>query len=269
MPTTSDNDLAIEVRDLRKTYQLGELADLLRWIGTTVARMRGRKTKPRSAKLQVLDGITFEVPRGECLGIMGSNGSGKSTLVQILSGITVPTGGEARVRGRVLPLVEVGAVFHEELTARENVELFGTVLGLDRVDIEDAMPEIARFGGIDQWHMETPLKRHSTGMKARLSFAVAMRFPADIYVFDEVFAVVDDHFRDVASREIRALVAAGRTVVFISHDLDLVRSLCTIGIWLEKGHLKAAGPVDEVADVYAVAQAAEAAEQDAASSGVV
>jgi lipopolysaccharide transport system ATP-binding protein len=130
------------------------------------------------------------------------------------------------------------------------VTLFGTILGLSDEDIAGAMPEIARFGGIDEEHMDTPIKRFSMGMQARLSFAVAMRFPADIYIFDEVMAVVDDHFRGVAVSEIKHLIDRGKTVIFISHDLDLVREICTHGIWLDGGRLRMAGDIDRLAETY-------------------
>lgn len=255
MPTTSEPRFAVQVEGLRKDYRLGELPD----IRAMLSRKRRRKSATDGAVFPALKELNFEVPVGVCLGIMGTNGSGKSTLIQVLSGITVPTAGVARVRGRVMPLVEVGAMFQAELTAQENVVLFGTVLGLARQDIEEAMPEIAEFGGIDKWHMETPLKHHSTGMQARLAFAIAMRFPADIYVFDEVMAVVDDAFKQRAIEEIRALSAAGRTVLFISHDLDVVRAVCTHGLWLEKGVQRAFGDITQVADEYARSQAGDAA----------
>jgi ABC-type polysaccharide/polyol phosphate transport system ATPase subunit len=198
--------------------------------------------------------VTFDIPRGECFGIMGENGSGKSTLVQIISGISVPTNGEVVVRGRVLPLLEVGAGFHPELTARENVFLFGTIIGIPRKEIGEALPDIFRFAELDWDHVDTPLKRYSMGMRARLSFAVAMRFPADIYVFDEVMAVVDDHFRGIAVKEIEELVGRGKTVIFISHDLDLVRRLCSRGAWLHRGQLREVGPIERVADMYSSAE---------------
>lgn len=257
MRTSSETLLAVEAVDLRKEYRLGEFADARRVAGKIWRKMVGAEPNQRPGDAHMfpaLDGVSFEVEVGDCLGIVGRNGSGKSTLVQTIAGITVPTGGLVRVRGRVLPLLEVGAVFNDELTGRENVLLFGTILGLTRKAILDAMPEISAFGGIDEWHMDTPLKRHSTGMRARLSFAVAMRFPADIYIFDEVIAVVDDEFRNLAVREIESLVKAGRTVLFISHDLTLVRSLCNKGLWLENGAVRALGPVAEVADEYARSQ---------------
>ena len=166
------------------------------------------------------------------------------------------------MRGRVLPLLEVGSVFHDELTGNENVELFGTVLGIDATTIREAFPAIREFSGIDEWHMQTPLKRYSTGMRARLSFAVAMRFPADIYIFDEVMAVVDDHFRHMAMAEIDRLNKSGATIIFISHDLDVVRRVCTHGLWLKNGNVQMDGPIDQVADAYAIAQRALADERN-------
>ena len=241
----------IQANGLGKSYRLGELFDIRRTLSNLIHR---GEDLPDPHRFAALDRVSFNLEEGECLGILGSNGSGKSTLVQILSGILVPTSGEVAIRGRVLPLLEVGAGFHTELTGRENVQLFGTILGLSLKEINASMDEIARFGEIDEDHMETPLKRYSMGMRARLSFAVAMRFPADIYIFDEVMAVVDDHFRAIAVREIERLIAEGKSVIFISHDLDLVRRVCTRGMWLDRGKLKTTGPIDEVAEIYAASQ---------------
>ncbi len=250
MPTSSD-DIAIAARGLGKDYRLGELTNVRRFFLNRVARDRATTTRPR---FHALEDVTFEVQHGEAVAILGMNGSGKSTLVQIIAGITVPSGGRMEIVGRVLPLLEVGAGFHAELTGRENVTLFGTVLGLSREEIRAAMPAIAAFGEIDEAHMDTPIKRFSTGMQARLSFAVAMSFPADIYIFDEVMAVVDDHFRGVAAAEINELHGRGHTIVFISHDLDQVRRLCDRGIWLDRGRIQMDGPIDEVARAYSEAQ---------------
>ncbi|MFL5885215.1 MAG: ABC transporter ATP-binding protein [Thermoleophilaceae bacterium] len=251
MPTGSENGhgraLALDARGLGKTYQLGQLQDVQRAAGRLLRR--GQQPPPRKP-FMALDDVSFQVARGDGFAMLGSNGSGKSTLVQIMSGISVPTEGSLTVRGRVLPLLEVGAGFHPELTGRENVTLFGTILGLSDEEIESAMPHISQFGGIDEEHMDTPIKRFSMGMQARLSFAVAMRFPADIYIFDEVMAVVDDHFRGVAMSEIKHLMERGKTVVFISHDLDLVRELCSHGIWLDGGKLRMSGPIDGLAEAY-------------------
>ncbi|MDX6667215.1 MAG: lipopolysaccharide transport system ATP-binding protein, partial [Solirubrobacteraceae bacterium] len=188
MPTTSE-PLAIECLGITKDYRLGEELSLQRSLSRL---MPGRSSDLQ--RFRALDDITFRVPRGSFFGIIGPNGSGKSTLTQVISGITNPSAGEARVWGRVLPLLEVGAGFHDELTGRENIYLLGAILGLRVTEIEAAIPRIVDFAGVHR-HLDSPMKRYSSGMKARLSFSTAICFPADIYVFDEVLAVVDDDFR--------------------------------------------------------------------------
>jgi lipopolysaccharide transport system ATP-binding protein len=257
----SSDDLAISVRELGKDYQLGELTDVRRFIAARVARDRATHIRP---DFHALRGVTFDVKRGEAVGIMGTNGSGKSTLMQLIAGISAPTEGRLEVTGRVLPLLEVGAGFHAELTGRENVVLFGTVIGLSRREIQATMPAIAEFGGIDEAHMDTPIKRFSSGMQSRLSFAIAMSFAADIYIFDEVMAVVDDHFRALAADEILRLHSQGRTVLFISHDLDQVRRLCERGIWLDRGRVMMDGPIETVAQAYAEVQEEDGQHAEAA-----
>lgn len=240
-------DLVARAQGLGKSYQLGELLGIQRFVQFSIDRLRGRWVWPEP--LMAVCDVDFEIRRGECFALVGENGSGKSTIVQLLSQITVPTRGWIQVRGRVLPLMEVGAGFHWELTGRENVTLVGTIQGLTRDEIKDAMPGVAAFAEIEQ-HLDTPLKRYSTGMQARLSFAIAMRFPADVYIFDEVMAVVDDRFRAICVEEIRRLRSQGRTVILISHDLDLVRSLADRALWIHKGEVQRLGPIAEVADAY-------------------
>lgn len=196
-----------------------------------------------------LDNLNFAVPRGSFFGIVGPNGSGKSTLTQVISGITVPTAGEARIWGRVLPLLEVGAGFNDELTGRENIYLMGTVVGLKSDQIEASVESIVDFAGVHR-HIDSPLKRYSSGMKARLSFATAILFPADIYVFDEVLAVVDDDFRAQCAAALAELHAAGRTILFMSHDLDLVVEMCSTGMWIEQGKVRFLGSIEDVAAQY-------------------
>ena len=259
---TSSDEFAISARGLGKDYRLGELTDVRRFIQKHVVGDRGRRARP---DFHALDDISFDVPHGEVVGIVGTNGSGKSTLVQTVAGITVPTSGEMVVRGRVLPLLEVGAGFHYELTGWENVTLFGTILGLTRQEIRNSLDAIAEFGELDAAHMATPVKRFSMGERARLSFAVAMVFPADIYIFDEVMAVVDDKYRATATEEIKTLNARGKTVLFISHDLDQVVTLCQRGIWLDRGRLRMDGPIEDVAQAYSEALAAS---EDASAASV-
>lgn len=245
-PTARSRDglLAITCERLGKTYRLGEELSLQHSMQTLLG------LRPEMEDFWALKDVSFTVPRGDYFGIVGSNGSGKSTLTQILAGIAVPSAGRATVYGRVLPLLEVGAGFHLELTGRENVVLAGTILGLTRAQIEAEMSRIAAFSGVER-HLDTPVKRYSSGMIARLSFATAICFPADIYVFDEVLAVVDDSFREQCLRELARIHEAGSTIIFMSHDLDLVASVCENGMWLEKGSVRVTGSMETVAEAYA------------------
>ncbi len=235
---------AVAAHGLTKTYRLGELLRLER----TLRRLVGRAGAHE--QFDALKGITFEAYAGECFGIVGANGSGKSTVLQILAGITQPSAGRMEVRGSVLPLLAVGAGFHPELTGRENSMLFGTILGLDRALINTRLDDIAAFAELER-HFDTPLKRYSSGMQSRLCFAIAMLFPASIYCFDEVLAVVDGEFRDRCLQEIRTLAGRGSTVFFISHDLEQVTAICDRVMWLDAGVVREIGAPGDVAGRYA------------------
>jgi ABC-type polysaccharide/polyol phosphate transport system ATPase subunit len=239
------SESALTCRGITKEYRLGETLSLQRTLARIVP---GRRAE--TATFTALDDVSFSVPTGSFFGIVGSNGSGKSTLTQVISGITVPTAGEVDVWGRVLPLLEVGAGFHDELTGRENVQLLGAILGVSRRQVSEAMERVVDFAGVRR-HFDTPMKRYSSGMKARLSFATAICFPAEIYVFDEVLAVVDDDFRNECIGELLRLNAEGRTVIFMSHDLELVRGICRDGVWLEQGVIQLTGAMEEVGEAYA------------------
>jgi lipopolysaccharide transport system ATP-binding protein len=228
---------------LSKTYRLGELLRLEATLRTVVRRATARPL------LEALREVSFEAYTGECFGIVGGNGSGKSTLLQILAGITPPTSGTMTVRGSVLPMLAVGAGFHHELTGRENSFLYGTILGLDRQVIESKLPDIATFAELER-HFDTPLKRYSVGMQSRLCFAIAMLFPANVYCFDEVLAVVDGEFKDRCLAEVRALSASGATVFFISHDLEQVGTLCDRVMWLQDGEPREIGDAESVIERY-------------------
>ena len=237
------SDLAVRCEGVGKSYGLGEELSLQHTLSTIVRR------EHQLERFWALSEVSFEVRRGEFFGIVGTNGSGKSTLTQVISGIAMQDTGKVEVWGRLIPLLEVGAGFHPELTGRENVQLLGTILGLSAAAIRAEMDRIAEFAGVER-HLDTPIKRYSTGMQARLSFATAVCFPADIYVFDEVLAVVDDSFRDQCADELARLSGMGRTIVFMSHDLDLVKSVCTTGMWLDSGRVRLRGSIDEVAAAY-------------------
>lgn len=251
MRTTSDSNgaglsaqrLAVRCEGVGKSYHLGEELSLQHTLSTLVRQAHDFE------RFWALSNVTFEVERGEFFGIVGANGSGKSTLTQLISGIAMQDTGKIEAWGRVVPLLEVGAGFHPELTGRENVMLFGTILGLNPSAIRAEMDRIADFAGVRR-HMDTALKRYSSGMQARLSFATAACFPADIYVFDEVLAVVDDSFRDQCAAELARLNQLGRTIIFMSHDLNLVKSVCSTGMWLDRGTIRKHGGIDEVAAAY-------------------
>jgi ABC-type polysaccharide/polyol phosphate transport system ATPase subunit len=235
----------VSATGLRKHYQLGEL----RGLRQTINRFRRGSGVPTPAGLEALSGIDFTISRGEALGIVGMNGSGKSTLLQILAGTTLPTAGLLRVQGRVLPLLAVGSGFHPELTGRENVTLFATSLGIPRRTIESRMTAVTTFAELDR-HMDTPVKRFSSGMVSRLSFSIAVQFPADIYVFDEILAVVDSEFQLRCIQEIKQLHASGRTVIFVSHNREQVTAVCERVMWLEGGAIRDDGPASSVLDAY-------------------
>lgn len=243
MTVESGRAPSVVATDLRKTYQLGEL---LRLEATLRSVLRRKVERP---SFEALRGVSFEAYQGECFGIVGTNGSGKSTVLQVLAGITLPTAGSMLVHGTVLPLLAVGAGFHLELTGRENSFLYGTILGLDRRVIEGKLEDIAAFAELER-HFDTPLKRYSSGMQSRLCFAIAMLFPANIYCFDEVLAVVDGEFRDRCLREVRTLAGTGGTVFFISHDLDQVATLCDRVMWLENGEVVEIDETQRVVERY-------------------
>ena len=198
---------AVQADGLGKHYDLGELRSLPHF----ARRMICPGSAGRRPSIEALSGVDFSIHRGECFGMVGGNGCGKSTLLQILSGITLPSSGSMVVRGRVLPLLAVGTGFHPELTGSENVLLFGTTLGVPRRVILERIDQVAEFAELEL-HMDTPTKRFSVGMLARLSFATAVLFPADIYLFDEVLAVVDAEFQARCLREIKRISPSGGTV---------------------------------------------------------
>jgi lipopolysaccharide transport system ATP-binding protein len=245
-------DLAVRCEGVGKSYGLGEELSLQHTLSTLVRR------QSEQDRFWALSDVSFEVGRGEFFGIVGTNGSGKSTLTQVISGIAMQDTGRVEVWGRLIPLLEVGAGFHPELTGRENVELLGTILGLSAGAIRAEMDRIAEFAGVER-HLDTPLKRYSTGMGARLSFATAVCFPADIYVFDEILSVVDDSFREQCAEQLARLNAEGRTIIFMSHDLDLVKGVCSTGMWLDRGHVRLMGDIADVAAAYTEAGITEQA----------
>ena len=196
-----------------------------------------------------LTDVSFEIRAGESVGIIGPNGAGKSTLLKILSRIVTPTRGQAEIRGRLGALLEVGTGFHQELTGRENVFLNGSILGMSRAETAAKLDSIVEFAGVEPF-LDTPVKRYSSGMYLRLAFAVAAHVEPDIMIVDEVLAVGDAEFQKRCIAKVQSLADDGRTVLFVSHQVSLVRTLCSRLIRIEAGTVKADGPTEEVLEGY-------------------
>jgi len=194
--------------------------------------------------------VSFDVTRGEILGIIGSNGSGKSTLLKIMSGITEPTEGKIEIYGRIGSLLEVGTGFHHELTGRENIYLNGAILGMRRQEIDRKFDEIVDFSGIEEF-LDTPVKFYSSGMRVRLGFSVAAHLEPEMLLLDEVLAVGDATFQKKCLGKLdNVATSEGRTVLFVSHDMAAIQSLCKRAILIEDGRIVADGPTGDVVDQY-------------------
>lgn len=255
----------IHIDNLSKQYRLGEVStgsiahDINRWWH----RLRGnedpylkigeennRAQKGNSEYVWALRNISFEVRQGEVLGIIGRNGAGKSTLLKILSRTTAPTLGEVKIKGRVASLLEVGTGFHPELTGRDNIFLNGAILGMTRSEIKSKFDEIVDFAGVERY-IDTPVKRYSSGMYVRLAFGVAAHLEPEILVVDEVLAVGDAEFQKKCLGKMKDVSdKGGRTVLFVSHNMTAVKSLCQTGLLLDNGKINKYGDINSVVDTY-------------------
>jgi lipopolysaccharide transport system ATP-binding protein len=247
----------IKVENLSKIYSLGgarhnSLRDAL--VGFF------RQPFSPKEKIRALDDVSFEVADGETLGIIGNNGAGKSTLLKILSRITKPTNGTAEIRGRTGSLLEVGTGFHNELTGRENIYLNGAILGMKRAEIEKKFDEIVAFSELERF-LDTPVKHYSSGMYMRLAFAVAAHLEPEILIVDEVLAVGDIAFQRKCLNKMKTVGESGRTVLFVSHDMNAINRLCSRAIWLKDGKIEKDGATTEVVNAYLHEQAETGAEK--------
>lgn len=269
------SDTEIIVENLSKRYLVGHegqqegyssLRESLVRYGKSFARktfdvVRGRQILhgDEVEEFWALKNISFEVKRGEVLGIIGRNGAGKSTLLKILSRITDPTEGRVALKGRVASLLEVGTGFHPELTGRENIFLNGAILGMSRADIKSKFDEIVDFAGVEKF-LDTPVKRYSSGMYVRLAFAVAAHLEPEILVVDEVLAVGDMEFQKKCLGKMQDISKGGRTVLFVSHNIAAVNKLCSSALLLSEGKLVQYGETSEVVESYLSFGAQEASE---------
>jgi lipopolysaccharide transport system ATP-binding protein len=261
------SDLAIRVENLSKRYHIGRAKqrhDTLRDALMAAARApverlsslmrrpsedRSNGREPDDGTIWALRDVSFEVKRGEVVGVIGRNGAGKSTLLKILSRITEPTSGRAEIHGRVGSLLEVGTGFHPELTGRENVYLSGAILGMRRTEIDRKFEEIVDFSGVEKF-IDTPFKRYSSGMRVRLGFAVAAHLDPEILLVDEVLAVGDAAFQKKCLGKMGEVAGEGRTVVFVSHQMDMIGNMCSWCILLSNGLISLTGDSQEVIGHY-------------------
>ncbi len=257
-PTGRRADAVIVADGVSKQYRLGErqqygaLRDVLAGavrLGRGPTREGADRVPRRRETIWALDDVSFEVTEGEVVGIIGRNGAGKSTLLKILSRITTPTRGEIRMRGRIGSLLEVGSGFHPELNGTENVFLNGAILGMSRTEIQAKLDEIVAFAEMDGF-MTTPVKHYSVGMFMRLAFAVAAHLDAEILVVDEVLAVGDARFQQKCLAKMGEVARSGRSVLFVSHNLEATLALCDRGLVLDGGRLLHDGPTRDAVDAY-------------------
>lgn len=258
------SDIAISVENVSKLYRLGLKREdtptlagtLFSWVKAPVDNLRRLRRLTRFTPgeegqdvLWALRDVSFEVKHGEVVGIIGRNGAGKSTLLKILSRITEPTYGRAVLRGRVGSLLEVGTGFHPELTGRENVYMNGTILGMTKKEIDRKFDEIVDFSGVEKF-LDTPVKHYSSGMSVRLAFAVAAHLNPEILIVDEVLAVGDASFQQKCLSRMEDVSKAGKTVLFVSHNLTAMANLCRRGILLQEGRILKDGPIDQAVADY-------------------
>ena len=238
-----DTETAIRIADVKKVYDVYENRREMFWRTLGFGKKSGGKT------FQALNGVSFDVKRGETMGIIGTNGAGKSTLLKMITGVLEQTEGEIEVNGRVSALLELGAGFRPDYTGRENVYLNGRMMGITRKEMEERVPQILEFADIGDF-IDQPVKIYSSGMFARLAFAVAINVEPDILIVDEALSVGDLFFQNKCFKKFEELKEKNVTILFVSHDISSVRQMCSRVVWLEHGTIRKLGAADEVCDAY-------------------
>lgn len=268
----ADDSLAIRVEGIGKDYRLGVInrrtfRDELRY---NMLKLRGKNPRGEMGKIgskrleksglfHALSDVSFDIRKGETVGLIGRNGAGKSTMLKILARITAPSSGRVLIRGKVGALLEVGTGFHPELTGRENIYLNGSVLGMSKAEIDRKFDEIVEFSEIGDF-LDTPVKRYSSGMYVRLAFSVASSLDSDILLLDEVLAVGDAAFRKKCLARMKEITSSGRTILFVSHGMGNIREICSRCLWFSDGVIKMDGSAEEVTKLYE--QSADAEEDN-------
>lgn len=241
-----ERDVIVDVRDVSMVFNVA--SERLTNLKEYFIKLARRELMFK--EFRALDGISFEVRRGDVFGLVGTNGSGKSTMLKIIAGVLEPTEGSCVVRGNIAPLIELGAGFDIELTARENIYLNGALLGYTKAFIDEHIDDIIDFAELHDF-MDMPLKNYSSGMVARIAFAIATVTEPDILIVDETLSVGDVFFQEKCMNRIRSFIDTGKvTVLFVSHDINQVENLCQTAVWIEKGVKRMEGPVAEVCEAY-------------------
>ena len=257
-------NIVIKAENISKQYRLGTIGtktlanDFKRWLYSIqgkedpflkIGEANDRSRKGNSEYVWALKDINFDIEQGEVIGIIGKNGAGKSTLLKILSRVTAPTTGQITVNGRMASLLEVGTGFHPELSGRENVFLNGAIMGMTKTEIKKKFDEIVDFSGVERY-IDTPVKRYSSGMYVRLAFAVAAHLEPEILIVDEVLAVGDAEFQKKCLGKMKDVSGQGRTVLFVSHNMGAIQSLCSKSIYLKHGTIQQIGETDKIINYY-------------------
>ncbi len=224
--------------------------DLRNDVNELLGRIVGRRSEDSKNRVLALEDVSFSIERGETVALLGANGAGKSTCLRLISNVSRPTAGEIWVRGRVAALIQVGAGFHRELSGRENVYLYGSILGLSRAQLDERFDSIVSFSELSDF-LDMPLKHYSSGMAIRLGFSVAIHVDADILLIDEVLSVGDASFRAKSAAYLQGLLKKSKvTAIIVSHDLELLRQHCKRGIYIRDARVAMDGPIDEVVERY-------------------
>jgi len=248
----SETDYAVEVTDLVKDFRVFKRrSGSLKGNVAALAKRVAKKEEPTPFTIRrALDGVSLRIGRGETVALIGRNGSGKSTLLSILSRVYLPTSGEARIRGRMMSLLELGAGFHQELTGNDNILFNGTMMGLTEPEIVQRYDAILDFAGLDPNTLDLPVRMYSSGMQLRLGFAIAVNLDADVLLIDEGLAVGDEGFQEKCFSKIEEFRDTGKTILMVTHELDHVERLGQRVVWLNKGKIVMDGDVSDVLDAY-------------------